>query len=289
MEEENKRLLLVLLGGAHSLDRYLFLVLPFVLGPFVSDFTTSVKTIGSWREQAFLFMAKCTAQYRKNVHIGKINEDAALNNFATFSMVARCPKTISLGACTSSASPAVRSRVPHVEAGVGAIVTQAKTNVLYGTKGLKLLKKGFSPQTALETMLRDDPDRETRQVIIIDNHGRTAAFTGKNTIDWKGNLIGKNYVVAGNMLAGSKVIEAMAQAFESSEGELAERLMKALEAGQESGGDKRGKTSAALLVMSKEQKETRPLIDLRVDEHPDPVNELRRIFENFKKGNVCQQ
>ncbi len=207
----------------------------------------------------------------------------ALNISATFSMVARCPNTFSLGVCTSSAAPAVRSRVPHVEKGVGAIATQANTNILYGTNGLKLLKKGFSPQTALETMLRDDPDRETRQVIMIDKQGRTAAFTGKNTIDWKGHLIGKDYVVAGNMLVGSKVIEAMAQTFESSEGELAERLMKALEAGQESGGDKRGKTSAALLVLSKEQKETRPLIDLRIDKHPDPVNELRRIFEVFKK------
>jgi len=198
-------------------------------------------------------------------------------------MVARCPKTSSLGVCVSTAVPAVRSRVPHVKTGVGAIATQANTNILYGTNGLKLLKNGFSPQTALETMLKEDPDRETRQVIIIDKQGRTAAFTGKKTINWKGHLIGRDYVVAGNMLVGSKVIEAMAQAFESSEGDLAERLMKVLEAGQEAGGDKRGKTSAALLVVSKGQKGTRPLIDLRVDEHPDPVNELRRIFENFKK------
>jgi len=212
-----------------------------------------------------------------------------LEIFTTFSMVARCPKTSSLGVCVSTAVPAVRSRVPHVETGVGAIATQANTNILYGTNGLKLLKKGFSPQTALETMLRDDPDRETRQVIIIDRQGRTAAFTGKNTIDWKGHLIGKDYVVAGNMLVGSEVIEAMAQALESSGGELAERLMKALEAGQEAGGDKRGKKSAALLVASKGQRETPPLIDLSVDKHPDPINELRRIFENFKKENVWQQ
>lgn len=203
--------------------------------------------------------------------------------FTTFSIVARCPKTSSLGACVSTAVPAVRNRVPHVEVEVGAIATQANTNILYGINGLKLLKKGLSPQAALEIMLKRDPDRETRQVIIIDKQGRTAAFTGKNTIDWKGHLIGKNYVVAGNMLVGSKVIEAMAQAFEGSEGELAERLMKTLEAGQEAGGDKRGKTSAALLVVGKKHKETRSLIDLRVDEHPDPVHELRRIFENFKK------
>jgi len=197
-------------------------------------------------------------------------------------MVARCQKTSSLGICVSTAIPAVRSRVPHVEAGVGAIATQANTNILYGINGLKLLKKGFSPKTALEAMLKEDPDRETRQVIIIDKLGRTAAFTGKDTIDWKGHLIGKNHVVAGNMLVGGRVIEAMTGAFENSEEELAERLMKALEAGQEAGGDKRGKKSAALVVARKEEEGVYPSIDLRVDEHQDPVRELRRIFENKK-------
>ena len=192
-------------------------------------------------------------------------------------MVARCPKTWMLGVCVSTAVPAVGSRVPHVEAGVGAIATQANTNILYGVDGLKLLKTGLSPQAALETMLKEDPDRESRQVIIVDKDGRTAAFTGKETIDWKGHLVGKDYAVAGNMLVSSRVIEAMAQTFESSEGELAERLMKALEAGQEAGGDKRGKVSAALVVAS--QKGTGPILDLRVDKHPDPVRELRRIFE----------
>jgi uncharacterized Ntn-hydrolase superfamily protein len=200
------------------------------------------------------------------------------DNLTTFSMVARCPKTLTLGVCVSTAVPAVGSRVPHVEAGVGAIATQAKTNILYGINGLKLLKKGWSPQAALEAMLKEDPDRESRQVIIIDRDGRTAAFTGKETIDWKGHLIGDDYVVAGNMLVDGGVIEAMAQTFESSAGELAERLLKALEAGQETGGDKRGRVSAALVVASK-QRGTEPILDLRVDEHPNPVKELRRIFE----------
>ncbi|MBE0512471.1 DUF1028 domain-containing protein, partial [Candidatus Bathyarchaeota archaeon] len=97
-------------------------------------------------------------------------------------MVARCPKTLTLGVCVSTAVPAVGSRVPHVEAGVGAIATQAKTNIFYGINGLKLLKAGLSPQAALEVMLKEDPDRESRQVIIIDSEGRTAAFTGKETI-----------------------------------------------------------------------------------------------------------
>ena len=194
-------------------------------------------------------------------------------------MVARCPKTLTLGVCVSTAVPAVGSRVPHVEAGLGAIATQAKTNVFYGINGLKLLKAGLFPQAALEAMLNEDPDRESRQVIIIGLEGRTAAFTGKETIGWKGHLVGKDYVAAGNMLASSKVIGAMAQAFENSEGKLAERLLKALEAGQEAGGDKRGRMSAALLVVGREQRENRPTLDLRVDEHPNPVRELRRIFE----------
>ena len=194
-------------------------------------------------------------------------------------MVARCPKTLTLGVCVSTAVPAVGSRVPHVEAGVGAIATQAKTNIFYGINGLKLLKAGLSPQAALEAMLKEDPDRESRQVIIIDREGRTAAFTGKETIGWKGHLVGKDYVVAGNMLVSSQVIEAMAQTFENSEGGLAERLLKALETGQETGGDKRGRMSAALLIAGHQQIKTRPILDLRVDEHHDPVKELKRIFE----------
>jgi uncharacterized Ntn-hydrolase superfamily protein len=203
--------------------------------------------------------------------------------FTTFSIVARCAKTSALGVCVATAVPAVGSVVPHAEEGVGAIATQAYTEIFYGIKGLQLLKMGFSPQTALETMLKEDKNREVRQVTIIDKDGRTAAFTGKKTIDWKGHLTGKNYAVAGNMLIRSKVIEAMAGTFENSKGELAERLMKALEAGQKAGGDKRGKVSAALLVVGERQIETRPFLDLRVDEHQNPVKELRRIYEVYKK------
>jgi len=201
----------------------------------------------------------------------------------TFSIVARCPKTLSLGVCVATAVPAVGSVVPHAEAGVGAIATQAQTEVSYGIRGLKLLKLGFSPQTALEAMLREDAEREKRQVAIIDVQGRIAAFTGKETVDWKGHLIGKDYAALGNMLVGRGVIEAMAETFEASRGHLAERLLRALEGGQEAGGDKRGKASAALLVVNERWRGTRPAIDLRVDAHQDPVKELRRIFEVFKK------
>jgi len=201
----------------------------------------------------------------------------------TFSIVARCPKTLTLGVCVSTAVPAVGSVVPHVEAEVGAIVTQGQTSVLYGINGLKLLKMEFSPQTALDAMLKEDSKREKRQVAIIDKDGRTAAFTGKETLEWKGHLVGEGYVVAGNALVGAQVIEAMAQTFENSKDDLAERLLKALEAGQEAGGDRRGKASAALFVVDKKPLPTRPFVDLRVDEHPNPVAELRRVWEDFKK------
>ena len=208
--------------------------------------------------------------------------------FATFSIIARCAKTSALGVCVATAVPAVGSVVPYAEEGVGAIATQAYTEISYGIKGLQLLKMGFSPQTALEVMLKEDENREKRQVTIIDKDGRTAAFTGKQTIDWKGHLVGKNYVVAGNMLVGSKVIEAMAKTFENSEGKLAEILLKALEAGQKAGGDKRGKVSAALLIVGEKQVETRPFLDLRVDKHQDPVKELIRIYEAYKKWSQSQ-
>ena len=201
----------------------------------------------------------------------------------TFSIVARCPKTLALGVCVSTAVPAVGSVVPHVEAEVGAVATQGQTSVLYGINGLKLLKMGFSPQTALDAMLKEDSKREKRQVAIIDKDGRTAAFTGKETLEWKGHLVGEDYVVAGNALVGAQVIEAMAQTFENSKDDLAERLLKALEAGQEAGGDRRGKASAALFVVDKKPLPTRPFVDLRVDEHPNPVAELRRVWEDFKK------
>ena len=196
----------------------------------------------------------------------------------TFSIVAYCPKTSVLGVAVATASIAVGNRVPHVKANVGAIATQAKTNIEYGIKGLKLLELGFSPKTVLESLLKEDSGREERQVIIVDAQGRTAAFTGRKTIEWKGHYVGENYAVAGNMLTGREVIEAMTKAFEESENEkLAERLLKALEAGQEAGGDKRGKTSSALKVYGQNGK----FIDLRVDFHENPVEELRRIFKAY--------
>lgn len=207
-----------------------------------------------------------------------------MNPTGTFSLVARCPKTSALGVCVSTAVPAVGSVVSHAEADVGAVATQGYTNILYGVEGLKLLKMGFSPKVALEAMLSRDADKELRQVTIINSACERAAFTGRENVDWKGHIIGENYVAAGNMLASSDVLKAMAEVFESSRGWLSERLMRALEAGDSAGGDKRGKVSAALLVVGGEKlTQTRPFLSLRVDLHDDPVRELRRIFEAYKR------
>lgn len=197
----------------------------------------------------------------------------------TFSIVARCPKTLALGVAVSTAVPAVGGVVPHVKVNIGAIATQAQTNIVYGTDGLPLLEKGEAPEKALKKLLAKDKDREKRQVIIIDAKGRTAAFTGKQTEDWKGHTIGEDCVVAGNMLTGGNVIGAMHDSFKEEKGTLALRLLKALEAGQNAGGDKRGRLSAALLVAdSRWIGSSRPLLDLRVDAHANPVAELRRVY-----------
>ena len=209
------------------------------------------------------------------------NEESARG---TFSIVARCRETSALGVCVSTAVPAVGSVVPHVDKDVGAIATQGYTNISYGIEGLKLLRTGFSPKAALEAMLSKDSDREQRQVIIINSTGEKAAFTGRACREWQGHIIGDDYVAAGNLLSSGRVLEAMAEAFESSKGWLPERLMKSLEAGQAAGGDRRGKASSALYVVGDMKLvETRPYLDLRVDLHNEPVDELRRVFEAYKR------
>jgi uncharacterized Ntn-hydrolase superfamily protein len=199
----------------------------------------------------------------------------------TFSIVAFDPKTGDLGVAVASRVLAVGAVVPYAQAGVGAIATQAFANTTYGPKGLALLRKGLTPEQVLKRLLTEDKDREHRQVGIVDAKGRAIAFTGKKCLPWAGHLVGKGYAVQGNILAGEQVVKAMAQAFENTKGELAERLMAALEAGESAGGDARGKQSAALLVVRKGGGyggfDDR-YIDLRVDDHPEPVKELRRLL-----------
>lgn len=197
-------------------------------------------------------------------------------NLSTFSIVARCKRTGMFGVAVSTRVPAVGMLCPFAQAGVGAIATQARVNPYLGIDGLKLLAQGWSAQSALDKLLIDDPLRAARQLAIVDTQGRVAAYTGPQCNEWAGHHCGDGYSVQGNILVGKETIEAMAQAFEANEGdELPERLLKALEAGQAAGGDRRGRQSAALKVLDTEEY---PYVDLRVDEHPDPVAELRRVF-----------
>lgn len=197
-------------------------------------------------------------------------------HLATFSINARCPRTGMLGVAVASRFLAVGALCPFAGAGVGAIATQALVNPLLGTRGLELLEQGYSSSEALAKLLAQDEGREYRQITIVDRAGRSAAFTGSETVGWSGHRNGPDYAVAGNMLVGPKVIDSMAESFEGSAGQsLPERLLLALEAGQAAGGDKRGKQSAALYVVENEEY---PYLDLRVDDHPDPTVELRRLL-----------
>jgi uncharacterized Ntn-hydrolase superfamily protein len=194
----------------------------------------------------------------------------------TWSIVAR-DASGALGVAVASRFFAVGVHCPHARSGVGALCTQALVNPHYGPAGLDLLSENVSPPDALQRLTGEDGGKDHRQVHLIDAQGRVAAHTGKACIDWRGHLSGKSYSVAGNMLAGAAVLERTAAEFEKrTELPFAERLVAALAAGEAAGGDKRGKQAAALLVYTTEQY---PFLDLRVDDHADPLPELRRLYE----------
>ncbi|UCH26553.1 MAG: DUF1028 domain-containing protein [Trueperaceae bacterium] len=195
-------------------------------------------------------------------------------NLHTFSIAGRSADGKSFGVAVSTARPNVGSLVPFVGL-QGAVATQARVNTELGRKGLALLEAGVGVKMALSSLLEEDPDKHIRQLHGVDT-GEAFAFTGENCVDWAGHQLGSDCSVAGNMLAGPQVISAMAKAFEGSvELELSERLLRALEAGQAAGGDKRGKQSAALLVASPSP---RLYHNLRVDDHGEPIRELCRIY-----------
>ena len=205
--------------------------------------------------------------------------------YATFSITARCPETGQLGIAVATRVPGVGAAVPHVRAGVGAIASQATTNPYLGIDGLDLLEGGASAAQALDALVRWDPDQARRQVAIVDAAGRAAAHTGAATNEHAGHRLGDGVAIAGNLLEGPEVLDAMLEAFttthpapsadEAPSLVLAERLLAALAAGQAAGGDKRGKQSAALRVHATE---AYALVDLRVDEHADPIPELERVY-----------
>jgi len=200
---------------------------------------------------------------------------------STFSIVAYDPEAEEWGVTVQSKFLAVGPVVPWAQAKVGAIATQAYANTSYGPQGLELLRSGLSAQEALERLISEDEGREHRQVGIVDAEGRAAAFTGKECYAWAGHTVGEGYACQGNILAGEAVVASMAEAFLQTQGSLAERLIAALRAGQEAGGDRRGQQSAALLVVKEKGGYggfTDHLIDLRVDDHPEPIEELARLL-----------
>ncbi len=205
---------------------------------------------------------------------------------ATFSIVAFDEATGELGIAVQSKFFAVGSVVPWARAGVGAIASQAFGNTTFGPRGLDLIEEGLSLEEVLDHLLTDDEKREQRQIGIVDAYGNSIAFTGDECMDWAGHRSGRNYSVQGNILVSEKTVDAMASAFEETEGLLGERLMQAIEAGQEAGGDSRGMQSAAILIVSEGGGYggyNDRYCDLRVDDHGNPIAELRRIFNIWKE------
>ena len=182
-----------------------------------------------------------------------------------------------LGAAVSTAVPGVGALCPFVGAGTGAVCTQSWVNPYLGIDGVRLMAEGKTAQQALDQLIAADPGRDVRQLGLVDRDGGSAAWTGKDCTQWFGHITGPDFAVQGNMLVGEPTIRAMADAFVAGAAlDLPERLIAVLEAGQAAGGDKRGRQSAALKVLHREDY---PWLDLRVDEHRYPIAELRRVYE----------
>jgi uncharacterized Ntn-hydrolase superfamily protein len=200
---------------------------------------------------------------------------------STFSIVARDPATGELGVAVQSHWFSVGSVVPWAEAGVGAVATQSFVEPSYGPKGLALMKRGVAPKEALAQLLAEDGQSKVRQVAFVDASGRVAVHTGASCIPGAGHHDGAGYTTQANLMLTNEVPDAMARAFEASKGPLAERMLAALEAAQGVGGDVRGKQSAAILVVRAKASDkpwTDRLVDLRIEDHPEPLREMRRLL-----------
>ncbi len=214
----------------------------------------------------------------------------------TYSIVARDSVTGDLGVAVQSHWFSVGSLVTWGEAGVGAVATQSFVDPAYGKLGLDLMRSGKTAQQALDGLLASDPGRDVRQVAFVDAYGNVAAHTGIKCIESAGHIVGEQYSVQANLMLNEKVWPAMAKAFESSKGDLTERMLAALDAAQAVGGDIRGKQSAAILIV-KSQSTGRPwadrVIDLRVEDHPEPLMELRRLvsvhkaYDHMNRGDLA--
>lgn len=193
----------------------------------------------------------------------------------TFSIVARDEETGHYGVAVASRFFAAGAVVPHLTGGVGAIATQALVSPIYGTDGLALLRTGASAQDVIGTVVARDEGSHSRQIHLIDAEGRAAAFTGEKCIDWCGHLIEDHVTAAGNMLAGPQVLDAAMETYQANMAlPLEERLLTAMEAAEAAGGDKRGRQSAALKIVHEQD---HPWLDIRADDHGDPLAELRRL------------
>jgi uncharacterized Ntn-hydrolase superfamily protein len=193
----------------------------------------------------------------------------------TWSIIARDSTTGQFGIAVATKFFAVGALVPHIAAHIGGIATQALVNPYYGIDGMRLLREGRAPREIVETLLAADSGRETRQLHIMDASGRIASHTGRECVDWCGHVEGDGFSIAGNMLAGASVLDHTAKAYTSGETlPFAQRLIAAMHAGEAAGGDKRGKQSAALLIYGDEEWSA---LDLRVDDHADPLAELQRL------------
>lgn len=199
----------------------------------------------------------------------------------TFSIVARCPETGQIGIGAATAVPAVGKLLTHASAGVGAVATQAKLNPYLGIDGIRLLQQGRPAEDVRDILARQDPRADRRQFAILDRDGRTAIWTGAACIPWAGGRCLPNLSVQGNRLTGPDVVDAVVDAYKASVGKpLDERLMEALEAGDRVGGDAEGEHSATIYIVDREEY---PLWDIRVDAHPRPFTELRRLHDIFSK------
>lgn len=197
----------------------------------------------------------------------------------TFSIVARCGRSGQFGIAAVTAIPAVGKLVTHAHPGAGAVATQARLNPYLGIDGVALLREGLGAADVRDRLIEADPRIEARQFAVIDAHGRTAPFTGGECLDWAGSREGPGYSVQGNRLAGEHVVDAMAVAFEETPSlTLDDRLIRALEAGAEAGGDIKGARSSTIYIVDSEEY---PLWDIRVDEHDWPLMELRRLHAIF--------
>jgi uncharacterized Ntn-hydrolase superfamily protein len=222
--------------------------------------------------------------------------------FSTFSIICFDPATKDFGVAVQSRAFAAGAAVPYAKAGVGAVATQASANRQYGPKAIALLEQGLTPADVVKRITDEDPGRDTRQVAVIDAKGQSAVYTGRHVIDrnfdkndavhfggYAGHITGRNFSVQGNTLKSEEVLKAMAAAYESGKGTMADRLMDALDAGQSKGGDTRGMQSGGILVVRplapNSDSTVERIVDIRVDDAPNPFTELRRLLQLTQSRN----